>query len=153
MEVRKWLKHPMQGVARGDPASVQALTRINAAQAPKRSMRRPPRPPFRGRLIRLGKRAKACEHIKKALATRETPWHSQRWPTGEQAGRRGVAARPGRSLKPDNAVRRIVTDATVCDWRGGGLSSKPTQDVVRDGFYRIFTFRPTIFTHILGFTE
>src|SRR5580658_5811098 len=38
----------------GDSASVQAVTRVNAEQASKRSMRRPTRQPFRGRLIRLG---------------------------------------------------------------------------------------------------
>jgi hypothetical protein len=38
----------------GDSASVQAATRVNAEQTSKRSMRRPTRQPFRGRLIRLG---------------------------------------------------------------------------------------------------
>ena len=38
----------------GDSASVQAVTRVNAEQASKRTMRRPTRQPFRGRLIRLG---------------------------------------------------------------------------------------------------
>src|SRR5271165_2455750 len=37
-----------------DRASVQAATRVNAEQAPKRTMCRPTRRPFRGRLIRLG---------------------------------------------------------------------------------------------------
>jgi hypothetical protein len=54
MEVTKWLK-PSISVSRiGDGASVQAVTRVNAWQAPKRTMRRPTRQPFRGRLIRLG---------------------------------------------------------------------------------------------------
>ena len=34
----------------GDSASVQAATRVNAEQASKRTMRRPTRQPFRGRL-------------------------------------------------------------------------------------------------------
>ena len=38
----------------GDSASVQAVTRVNAEQTSKRTMRRPTRQPFRGRLIRLG---------------------------------------------------------------------------------------------------
>ena len=54
MEVTKWLK-PLVSVSRiGDSASVQAVTRVNAEQALKRTMRRPTRQPFRGRLIRLG---------------------------------------------------------------------------------------------------
>jgi hypothetical protein len=35
-------------------ASVQAVTRVNAEQASKRTMHRPTRLPFRGRLTRLG---------------------------------------------------------------------------------------------------
>ena len=54
MEVTKWLK-PLVSVSRiGDSARVQAVTRVNAVQASKRSMRRPTRQPFRGRLIRMG---------------------------------------------------------------------------------------------------
>jgi hypothetical protein len=54
MEATKWLK-PLVSVSRiGDSASVQAATRVNAEQASKRTMRRPTRRPFRGRLIRLG---------------------------------------------------------------------------------------------------
>src|SRR5882757_2628086 len=54
MEVTKWLK-PSDSASRiGDGASVQAVTRVNAEQTSKRTMRRPTRRPFRGRLIRLG---------------------------------------------------------------------------------------------------
>ena len=53
MEVTKWLKPSTKRVTQGDPASVQAVTRVNAEQASKRPMRRPTRSPFRGRLIRL----------------------------------------------------------------------------------------------------
>ena len=50
MEETKWLK-PSVSVSRiGDSASVQAVTRVNAEQASKRTMRRPTRQPFRGRL-------------------------------------------------------------------------------------------------------
>jgi hypothetical protein len=38
----------------GDAASVQAVTRVNAEQASKRTMRGPTRPSNRGRLICLG---------------------------------------------------------------------------------------------------
>src|SRR5258708_33952162 len=55
MEVTKWLKPSVKRVTNyGDSASVQAVTRVNAEQASKRSMRRPTRLPLRGRLIRLG---------------------------------------------------------------------------------------------------
>jgi hypothetical protein len=54
MEVTKWLKPSECGSGLGDRASVQAATRVNAEQASKRTMRRPTRQPFRGRLIRLG---------------------------------------------------------------------------------------------------
>src|SRR3979490_2424038 len=54
MEATQGLK-PLVSVSRiGDSASVQAVTRVNAEQASKRTMRRPTRRPFRGRLIRLG---------------------------------------------------------------------------------------------------
>jgi len=54
MEVTKWLK-PSISVSRiGDSASVQAATRVNAEQASKRTMCRPTRRPYRGRLKWLG---------------------------------------------------------------------------------------------------
>jgi hypothetical protein len=59
MEVTKWLK-PSISVSRiGDSASVQAATRVNAEQAPKRTMRRSTRQPYRGRLIRLDEMSEA----------------------------------------------------------------------------------------------
>src|ERR1035437_3093282 len=59
MEVTKWLK-PSISVSRiGDSASVQAATRVNVEQSSKRTMRRPTRPPFRGRLIRLDEMGEA----------------------------------------------------------------------------------------------
>ena len=55
MEVTKWLKPSDERVTiYGDSASVQAVTRVNAEQASKRTMRRPTRLGIRGRLIRLG---------------------------------------------------------------------------------------------------
>ena len=55
MEETKWLKPSGKRVTKyGDSASVQAVTRVNAEQASKRTMRRPTRLSFRGRLTRLG---------------------------------------------------------------------------------------------------
>src|SRR5215510_9634577 len=54
MEVTKWLKPPDKRVTKyGDSASVQAVTRVNAEQASKRTTPRPTRQPLRGRLTRL----------------------------------------------------------------------------------------------------
>src|SRR5215831_15673948 len=84
MEVTKWLK-PSISVSRiGDSASVQAATQVNAEQASKRSMCRPTRPPYRGRLIRLGEMSEDYAqplhrgtgggmYTRKAHATREAP--------------------------------------------------------------------------------
>ena len=89
MEVTKWLK-PSISVSRiGDSASVQAVTRVNAEQSSKRTMRRPTRQPFRGRLIRLGEMSEAYAqplrrgsgggmYTRKAHATREAPRRGQR---------------------------------------------------------------------------
>ena len=44
MEVTKWLKPPECVSRIGDSASVQAVTRLNAEQSPKRTMRRPTQP-------------------------------------------------------------------------------------------------------------
>src|SRR6266536_6163399 len=106
MEETKWLK-PSVSVSRiGDSASVQAVTRVNAEQASKRTMRRPTRQPFRGRLIRLGERENQdtpqlrrgsgdSMYTRKAYATREAPMRGRNDDQPEaregQAGRSGVA--------------------------------------------------------------
>jgi hypothetical protein len=89
MEVTKWLK-PSISVSRiGDSASVQAATRVNAEQAPKRTMCRPTRLPYRGRLKWLDELSEDYVQLlhrgigggmytRKAHATRETPWRGQR---------------------------------------------------------------------------
>src|SRR6516225_1252837 len=134
MEVTKWLK-PSISVSRiGDSASVQAATRVNAEQASKRSMCRPTRPPYRGRLIRPGEMseitpsrctgvlAAACtqgkrtQHGKPHCVIRDDQPDARKG----QAGRAGVAERSVVPMKPGNAGG------------GKGLSSRPTQDVVRD---------------------
>src|SRR5271155_2342464 len=88
MEATKWLK-PSISVSRiGDSASVQAVTRVNAEQSSKRTMRRPTRQPFRGRLIRMGEQSEEYAqplrrgsgdsmYTRKAYATRETPRRGQ----------------------------------------------------------------------------
>jgi hypothetical protein len=63
MEVAEWLK-PSISVSRiGDSASVQAATRVNAGQASKRTMRRPTRLPYRGRLKWLRSERRATNRI------------------------------------------------------------------------------------------
>src|ERR1700716_841599 len=62
MEVTKWLK-PSISVSRiGDSASVQAATRVNVEQASKRTMCRPTRLPYRGRLKWLGELSEDFPH-------------------------------------------------------------------------------------------
>jgi hypothetical protein len=64
MEETKWLKPSGKRVTKyGDSASVQAVTRVNAEQASKRSMRRPTRLPYRGRLTRLGRKGEAVPPV------------------------------------------------------------------------------------------
>src|SRR5262249_22679383 len=88
MGVTKWLK-PSISVSRiGDSASVQAATRVNAEQASKRSMCRPTRRPFRGRLTWRGETSEeytqllhrgsgGSTYTRKARATREAPMRDQ----------------------------------------------------------------------------
>jgi hypothetical protein len=88
MEVTKWLK-PSISVSRiGDSASVQAATRVNAEQASKRTMCRPTRLPYRGRLKWLGELSEDYARLlhrgigggmytRKAHATREAPRRGQ----------------------------------------------------------------------------
>src|SRR6516225_9009285 len=88
MEVPKWLKPSISGSRIGDRASVQAATRVNAEQASKRTMCRPTRQPFRGRLIRPGEMSEEYAQLlhrgsggsmytRKAHATREAPTRGQ----------------------------------------------------------------------------
>jgi hypothetical protein len=60
VEVTKRLKPPLKRVTKyGDSESVQAVTRVNAEQASKRTLCRPTRRPYRGRLIRRGEMSEA----------------------------------------------------------------------------------------------
>ncbi|SRR5271166_6584652 len=97
MEETKWLK-PSDSVSRiGGSASVQAATQVNAVQTSKRLSCGPTWQSYRGRLIRLGDRAKKDAHpphrgsggsmyTRKARATREAPLRGQGWPTGRPRG-------------------------------------------------------------------
>jgi hypothetical protein len=59
MEATKWLR-PLVSVSRiGDSASMQAVTRVNAVQSSKRTMRRSARQPFRGK----ADKAKECAQL------------------------------------------------------------------------------------------
>ncbi len=88
MEETKWLKPSDSGSRIGDRASVQAATRVNAEQASKRTMCRPTRQPFRGRLIRRGEMSEEDAqplhrgsgggmYTRKAHATREALMRDQ----------------------------------------------------------------------------
>ena len=131
MEVTKWLKPSVKRVTiYGDVASVQAVTRVNAEQASKRTMRRPTRNRNRGRLTRLGKRAddaasrcagvvatactqgKRTQHGKpQGVVEEDQPDAREGW-----AGRPGVTERPVVPMKPGNAGGgkgpQFRTDAT-----------------------------------------
>ena len=144
MEATKWLK-PSISVSRiGDSASVQAVTRVNAEQSSKRTMRRPTRQPFRGRLIRLGEsRAKsttsrcagvvatACTQGKRTQHGKPHGVVSDDQPEARegQAGRLGVAERFVVPLKPSNSGGgkgpQFKTDAIRREgpWRLGNLST------------------------------
>jgi hypothetical protein len=64
VEVTKRLKPSVKRVTKyGDGASVQAVTRVNAEQTSKRSMHRPTRQPYRGRLIRRSGMSKAAPRV------------------------------------------------------------------------------------------
>jgi len=96
---------------------VQAVTRVNAEQASKRSMRRPTRLPYRGRLTRLGKRADdapsrcagvvatACTQGKRAQHGKPRGGLSDDQPDAREggSGRPGVTERLAVPLKPGNA--------------------------------------------------
>jgi len=101
----------------GDVASVQAVTRVNAEQASKRSMRRLTRISDRGKLIRLGMRADGHPvaapgywrwHVHKGKCTQHGKPHdvvSDDQPDAREgrSGRPGVTERLVVPLKPGNA--------------------------------------------------
>src|ERR1700686_2878263 len=132
MEVTKWLK-PSISVSRiGDSASVQAVTRVNAEQASKRTMRRPTRQPFRGRLIRLGGNERSSPPSRCAGVVATACTQGKRTQHGRPQGvvrddqpeaREGQAGRPGEAerfmvpRKPGNA--------------GGGTEPQFKTDAIR----------------------
>jgi hypothetical protein len=86
VEATKWLKPPVKRATKyGGSASVQAVTRVNAEQFSKRTLHRPTRKPYRGRLIQLGVLSDEVPQLlcrdsgdsmytREARATREAPW-------------------------------------------------------------------------------
>ena len=97
---------------------MQAVTRVNAEQTSKRTMRRPTRQPYRGRLTRLGENerssapsrcagvvATACTQGKRTQHGRPQGAVSDDQPDTREgeAGRPGVAERFAVPLKPGNS--------------------------------------------------
>src|SRR6202158_4256840 len=89
IEGTKWLQPSISVSRMGDSASVQAATRVNVEQASKRTMCRPTRLPYRGRLKWLGELSEDYApllhrgigggmYTRKAHATREAPRRGQR---------------------------------------------------------------------------
>jgi hypothetical protein len=119
----------------GDCASVLAATCVNAKQALKRSMRRPTRHPFRGRLIRQGQRARTPRRVLAAACTQgECTQHGK--PHGVvrddqpdaregQAGRRGVAKAVIPPALIFSMVRRVSRRRQSDGWRGYNQPSRP----------------------------
>src|SRR5271166_3107288 len=108
----------MRATNYGGSASVQAVTRVNAEQASKRTMHRPTRLPYRGRLTRFGRversstsgrcagvLATACTQGKRTQHGKPQGVVSDDQPDARegQAGRPGVAERFVVPLKPGNA--------------------------------------------------
>src|SRR3954454_2377335 len=103
MEATKWLKPSECGLRIGNRASVSAATPEKAEQASKRTMCRPTRRPCRGRLIRLGDRAKTtsrrCTGVVAAACTQgKRTQHGKPQDVardGQPDTREGSAGRPG----------------------------------------------------------
>src|SRR5258708_35000046 len=98
-------------------------------------MRRPTRQPFRGRLIRLGYRAKLSAQMlrrdsggsmytRKAYATREGLWRGQR--KDQLEAREGQARRHG-------AAERVVVPLKLGDGGGGEGPQRKTEAIPGEG--------------------
>src|SRR5260370_32906876 len=98
MEATKCLKPSDSCHEFGDGASVRAATRVNAEQSSKRTMCRPTRQRYRGRLLRLGEMSDddaqplhrgrgGSPDTRERRATRETP-------SGGRGGGEGTNGRP-----------------------------------------------------------
>ena len=156
MEVTKWLK-PSDSVSRiGGSASVQAATQVNAVQTSKRTMWGPTLPSYRGRLIRLGERAKktpnrrtgvvaaACTQGKRAQHGKPhcVARDGQPYAREGQAGRVGVAERLVIPTKLGNASGgkgpQFKTNARKRQgtWRLGSLSTPKQRSETADGVTR-----------------
>jgi hypothetical protein len=128
VEVTRPPKPPVQRVTTGDPASRQAVTRVNAEQASKIIMWEPTlqgegegrcRGVFGERTTRThdptGVMATACRH-RRATATREIPDGGRR--ASQPATREGRAGLSGKSDRP------IVPTKPLIPVEGRGLTSR-----------------------------
>jgi hypothetical protein len=110
MEETKWLK-PSDSVSRtGDSASVQAATQVNAEQTSKRTLCGPTWPSYRGRLIRLGDRAKTTP-IRRAGVVAAACTQGKRTQHGKPLGVAGDGqpdAREGQARRPGVAERSVL---------------------------------------------
>jgi hypothetical protein len=112
MEATKWLK-PSISVSRiGDSASVQAVARVNAEQSSKRTMRRPSRQPFRGRLIRLGE---AERRVRPAAAPGQWRQHVHRESVRNTGSPMAWSAMTNRKSAPQLILQRKFHD--LCRFR------------------------------------
>ena len=120
MEVTKWLK-PSDSVSRiGDSASVQAATRVNAVQTSKRTMCGPTWQSYRGRLIRLGERAKT-RPIRRTGVVAAACTQGKRTQHGKPLGVAGDGqpdAREGQAGRP-GVAERLVIPVKLGNARGG----------------------------------
>jgi hypothetical protein len=149
MEVTKWPKPSECGLRIGDRASVQAVMRVNAEQASKRTMCRPTRQPFRGRLTRLDTRAKTtsrrCTGVVAAACTQ-----GKRTQHGKPHGvirddqpdtREGSAARHG-------VAKRFVVPLSPVNAGGGKGPQFKTDAASNEGPGDWATYqRRTVFRH------
>src|SRR5262245_26295682 len=136
MEETKWLKPSGKRVTKyGDSASVQAVTRVNAEQASKRTMRRPTRLPYRGRLTRLGELSEVVRPIAVPGYWRQHVHKESARNTGNPKAWSAMTNRTPARDRPGALGRRRGSQyrgSRVMPGEGRDLSSRRTQHVVRD---------------------
>jgi integrase len=103
------------GLLYGDSASVQAVTRVNAEQASKRTMRRPTRLPFRGRLIRLGEVSIA---IRSAAAPGYWRQHVHKESARNTGSPKAIRMPPRFLAHVRRWKRRQLANAFLIEWQG-----------------------------------
>ena len=119
----------------GDGASVQAVTRVNAEQASKRTMRRPTRQGYRGRLTRLRGMSEARHPAAAPGQWRQHVHKESERNTGDPKAWTGMTNRmPVRDRPGALGSRRgsWYRGSRVMPVEGRDLSSRRTQYAVRD---------------------